>query len=617
MTEELQRKIATLHTGCGVYQFLDVDGARLYVGKAKNLRSRVRSHFGKHEQLEGRHKVLYRKTAAIDTIITDTEAEALILENTLIKKHQPRYNINLRDDKSYPYICIKNEPFPRVFPTRRLIKDGSKYFGPYADVGSMRRALRAVRQMFQLRSCSLDLSPKPIAAGKYQTCLEYHIKNCKAPCVGYQTPEDYAVTIKQVEAFLNGHTSGLVQSLEAAMHAAAEALRFEEAARLRNQISAIKSYAERQKVVTADPVDRDLFAVAAHTEENVAAAVLFKVRDGKIIGRQHKILSGIDGHTSGELLQTYLERYYTEAVFIPDEVFLSAEVPGAAPLRSYLSERRGKKVHFKAPQRGEKADLMRMVEANARVVVEDWVQQLIKRGEDRIPYAVKALMADLRLSRMPLHIECFDISHLQGTGTVASCVVFRHGRPLKKAYRGYKIRSVADGRADDFQSMREVVARRYKRVQAEEDSCPDLVIVDGGKGQLSSAVQALSELNVLGLFPIIGLAKRLEAVYFPGDQDPIFIAKQSLALQLLQRVRDEAHRFAVDLQRKQRRKRTLHSELLNIPGIGPKRAESLVKTFGSVKKVKQASAEDLAEVVGTLAAQAIRSYAEQRDPVSA
>ena len=614
MTDVLWQKIASLPTSHGVYQFKDADGGLLYVGKAKNIRSRVRSHFGKREQLEGRHKVLYRKTSEVEVILTDTEAEALILENNLIKEQQPRYNINLRDDKSYPYICIKNEPFPRILPTRRLIKDGSRYFGPYADVGTMRRALRAVHNIFQLRTCSLNLSPEPIAAGKYETCLEYHIKNCAGPCVGHQSAEDYDRTIKRIESFLNGKTSSLVNALQETMQRAARELRFEEAALLRNQIAAIKSYAEQQKVVTTQEVDRDLFAVATYRAEDVAAAVLFRVRDGKIIGRQHKILSGIAGHSEAKLMQTYLEHYYTEAVFIPDEVFLATPTSNPAALAHYLTGRRGKKVVLKVPQRGDKADLMRMVEANAQLVANEWVAQLIRRGEDRIPYAVKALQADLSLKRLPRRMECFDVSHLAGTGTVASCIVFFNGRPRKREYRGYKIRSLAEGQSDDFKAMYEGVRRRFKRIARESGPLPDLVIIDGGKGQLSSAVKALESVGILGKFPVVGLAKRLEAVFFPGDPDPQYIAKQSASLQLIQRARDEAHRFAIALQRKQRRKKALHSELLDIPRIGPKRAQALIRKFGSVRKVKQAPLKELSALVGTRAAESIQRYVAKQRP---
>jgi len=612
VTDQLLEKIATLPTSPGIYQFKDNSGAWLYIGKAKNIRSRVRSHFGRPDQLEGRRKLLYRKTADIAVIVTDTETEALILENTLIKQHQPRYNIELKDDKSYPYICIKNEPFPRVFATRQLIKDGSRYFGPYTNVRTMRRALRAVRQIFQLRSCSLDLRPKSIAAGKYQVCLEYHIKNCAAPCVGYQTPEEYENTLSHIEAFLNGKNEILVRKLDKARLRASAALRFEQAGLLRDQIEAVKEYTEKQKVVIRYPVDRDLFAVAARREENVAATVLFKVRDGKLIGKQHKILSGIDGHTDAELMQTYLERYYTEADFIPGEVFLATEAVSAEALAIYLSRRRGRKVVVKTPQRGEKAELMRMIEQNASVTADEWVQILAKRGEDRISYAVKALQSDLNLPHLPHRIECFDISHLGGTGTVASCVVFINGKPSKRNYRSYKIRSVPEGKPNDFMAMHEAVTRRYKRLFHERAELPDLVVIDGGKGQLSSAERALKEISAYGNFPVIGIAKRLEIFYFPGDPDPVYISKQSASLQLIQRVRDEAHRFAVNLQRKQRRKKLLHSELLDIPGIGKRRAEALVKAFGSVPKVKHASSDALAEVVGKKAAKSIRQYVTEQ-----
>lgn len=613
VTERLSQKLGMLPTRPGVYQFKGADGVVLYVGKAKSLRSRVRSYFRDSRHVEGRLRLLVKKTEDVDIIVTDNESEALILENNLIKTLKPRYNINLKDDKTYPYICVKNEPFPRIFPTRRIHKDGSRYFGPYTDVKNMRRALRAIRSIFKLRTCSLHLAPEPIAAGKYQTCLEYHIQKCAAPCVGYQTREDYDATIAQVEKLLNGHTTALIKLLEQSMREAAERYQFEEAAQRRNQIAAVRKYSQRQKVITTENVDRDLFAVCADRVEDVAAAVLFKVREGKVIGRQHKYLRPVAGRPDEDLMQTWLEHYYTEAVFFPDEVYLSGKTANPEPLEDFLRQNRGRKVLLKTPQRGEKADLMKMIEANARLLLEDWKLQQMKRGEERIPYAVKALRDDLRLRDLPLRIECFDISHLGGTGTVASCVVFDKGKPRKREYRSYKIQSVEDGLPDDFLSMREVVNRRYRRVRKENGPWPDLVVVDGGKGQLSSAVQALKEADVYGRFPIIGLSKRLEEVYFPGDSDPRHIAKQSASLQLLQRVRDEAHRFAVEMQRKQRRNRLLNSELLAITGIGQKTAQKLIKAFGSVRRIRETSEEDLAGVVGPKAAQRIRAYMEQ-DP---
>jgi len=609
----LEQKLANLPTRPGVYQHKDADGTVLYVGKAKNLRTRVRSYFQESRPKDGRLQVMIRKIADVEVIVTDTEAEALILENNLIKKLKPRYNVNLKDDKTYPFICIKHERFPRIFPTRRVQKDGSKYFGPYTDVKNMRLALKTIRSIFKLRTCTLNLAPEPIAAGKYQPCLEYHIKRCAAPCVGYQTEAAYDQTVAQIEKLLNGHTEALIALLQDEMKRVAADLKFEEAATLRDQIEALKQYAERQKIVSQDFVDRDVFALSADREENIAAAVLFKVREGKMVGRQHKYLRRIEDRTDAELLQTWLEHYYTEATFFPDEVYLSTEIAAPEPLEDYLREQRGKKVIVRVPQRGEKADLMKMVEANARLLLDEWKLAQMKRGEERIPYAVKALQEDLRLPRLPCRIECFDISHLGGTGTVASCVVFENGQPKKRDYRTYKIRSVDAGKPDDFQSMREVVARRYRRVLEENGPWPDLVVIDGGKGQLSSAVEALQQTNVYGRFAVVGLAKRLEEVFFPGDTDPRHIGKASASLQLLQRVRDEAHRFAVKNQRNQRKK-MLHSELLDIPGIGAKTAQKLLKAFGSVKRVREAPEEVLAAVVGLKTTAAIRAYFDNASP---
>ncbi len=611
VNEILSEKIAALPTRCGVYRFMDKRGAYLYIGKAKNLRSRVRSYFRGGDAREGRIRLLIRKTADVDVIVTDTESEALILENNLIKKLRPRYNINLRDDKTYPYICIKNEPFPRIFPTRTLRKDGSRYFGPYADVGSMRRALEAIRSVFKIRTCALNLAAEHIQAGKYQPCLEYHIEKCAAPCVGYQSSASYDETIAQIVRLLNGHSEALIQTLQEAMQGAATATQFEEAAALRNRISAIRKYSERQKVVATDQADRDLFALATSRQDNVAAAVLFKVREGKMIGRWQKVLRRIEGTTDGELLQSAVEAYYTEASFFPDEVYLSTRLADESPLADFLRSRRGRKVAIRVPQRGEKAALMRMIEANARLLVGEWKVKQMKRGEERIPYALKSLRSDLDLERLPRRIECMDVSHLGGTGTVASCVVFEMGKPRKRDYRAYRIRS-AEGGPDDFQAMREAVYRRYARVRAEGGPWPDLLVIDGGKGQVSSAVTALKGAEAYSKFPVIGLAKRLEEVYVPGDRDPVFIARHSASLQLIQQVRDEAHRFALEFQRKRRKKRLLHSELLAIRGVGPKTAQKLVRAFGSVRKVKEAGQSDLAAVVGPWTAERIRAFVDHQ-----
>ncbi len=611
MNAALQEKLDALPTRPGVYQHKDSEGRALYIGKAKNLRSRVRSYFQENRPRDGRLAAMISKIDDVEVIVTDTEVEALILENNLIKRLKPRYNINLRDDKSFPFICIKNERFPRVFPTRRVRRDGSRYFGPYTDVKDMKLMLHTIRQIFKLRTCSLRLDPEPIAAGKYKTCLEYHIKKCAGPCVGLQTEESYENTIRQVEKLLEGKTRDLIALLEDEMKRQAGSMRFEDAADLRDRISALKKYSERQKVVSQDLIDRDLFALHLDRVEDVGIGVSFKVRDGAVLGRQHKLIKRIEGQTDGEIMQSFVERYYTEATFFPDEVLLSVGPEHPTALEAFLREKRGKKVPLVVPERGDKAALIRLVLANARLLLSEYQLEKAKQEEGRIPQAVKSLQKDLRLPYLPRRIECFDISHLGGTGTVASCVVFESGKPRKSDYRMFNIRGTKTGVPDDFEAMREVISRRYTRISEEDGPWPDLVVVDGGKGQLSSAVEALNEIGVYGRFPIVGLAKRLEEVFFPVDTESLFIPRTSASLQLLQRIRNEAHRFAITMQRKRRKKSTLTSELLEIRGVGQQTARKLVKKFGSVKKVREADEAALAEVVGRSLAAAVRRHFDE------
>jgi excinuclease ABC subunit C len=614
MTDALAEKLKHLPTRPGVYQHKDAEGTVLYVGKAKNLRNRVRSYFQEGRPRDGRLNALVARIADVEVIVTDTEAEALILENNLIKALKPRYNVSLRDDKTYPFICIKNERFPRVFPTRRVRRDGSLYFGPYTDAKAMRLVLKTIKDLFKLRSCSLNLSEAAIRAGRYTPCLDYHIQKCAAPCVGYETEAHYNQTIEQIKTLLNGKTDTLVALLEDEMRRLAGEKKFEEAAELRDRVAALRKYAERQKVVTDRDVDRDLFALEVDREDDVAVGVLFKVREGKIVGRQHKYLRGLDGTDDPALMQRFLEDYYTEATFFPDEVLLAAPAEDAGPLEALLREGRGRKVPVKVPERGEKADLMGMVQANARLLLGEWKLQRQKQEAERVPRSVLALERDLHLKKPPRRIECFDISHLAGTGTVASCVVFEDGRPKKSDYRLFKIRSLERGEVNDFRAMREVVERRYARLLEENGPWPDLVIIDGGKGQLSSAVEALQRVDVYGRFPVVGLAKRLEEVFTPGRSESVMIPRTSSSLRLLQRVRDEAHRFAVTAQRKQRRLKDLHSELMDVPGVGAKSVQKLLTTFGSVKGVRAASEADLAAVVGPAMAQKVRAHFEAAPP---
>ena len=608
MTDALADKLKNLPTSPGVYQHKDAEGKVLYVGKAKNLRSRVRSYFQEGRPREARIQALVAKIADVEVIVTDTEVESLLLEDNLIKRLRPRYNVLLKDDKSYPYICIKKERFPRVFPTRKVRKDGSEYFGPYTDAKAMKRTLKTIKDLFKLRSCSLHLNEAAIEAGKYQPCLDYHIQKCAAPCVGYETEAHYESTIAQIRTLLNGKTNELAELLRDEMQRLAAEKKFEEAAEYRDRIRALDQFAQKQKVVTDPDVDRDLFALAVDREADAGVAVLFKVREGKIIGRTHKILRGIEGTADADLLQRMVEAYYAEAAFLPNEVFLAGPLAEPSAVEELLREKKGRRVEVRTPQRGEKVDLMNMVEANARLLLGEWKLEQEKREEDRVPRSVLSLQRDLRLKNPPRRIECFDISHLGGTGTVASCVVFQDGRPRKSDYRTYKIRTVEHGKPDDFQSMREVVERRYARLLEENGPWPDLVIIDGGKGQLSSAVESLRRVDVYGKFPVVGLAKRLEEVFVPGEGRSIIIPRTSSSLRLIQRVRDEAHRFAVTAQRKQRRIKDLRSELLDIPGVGAKTAKKLLTELGSAKAVKAASEAEIAAVTGPAVARNVRQF---------
>ncbi|WP_412063232.1 excinuclease ABC subunit UvrC [Rubrivirga sp. IMCC45206] len=608
MTDALADKLKHLPTTPGVYQHKDAEGKVLYVGKAKNLRSRVRSYFQEGRPKQAKTEALVRKIADVEVIVTDTESESLLLEDNLIKRLKPRYNILLKDDKTYPYICIKNERFPRVFPTRKVRRDGSLYFGPYTDGKAMKLMLKTIKSLFKLRSCSLHLNQAAIEAGKFQPCLDYHIQKCAAPCVGYETQAHYDASIEQIKKLLNGKTGELLELLRHEMGRLAAEKKFEEAAEYRDRVRAIETYAQKQKVVTDPDVDRDLFAITVDREADAGVGVLFKVREGKIIGRQHKVLRGVEGVEDAELLQRLVEAYYAEAMFTPNEVFLAGPLEDPGALEELLREKRGRRVEVHTPQRGEKFDLMNMVEANARLLLGEWKLEQSKREEDRIPRSVLSLERDLRLKKPPRRIECFDISHLGGTGTVASCVVFQDGKPRKSDYRTYKIRTVEDGKPDDFQSMREVVERRYARLLAENGPWPDLVIIDGGKGQLSSAVESLRRVDVYGKFPVVGLAKRLEEVFVPGSSESTIIPRTSSSLRLIQRVRDEAHRFAVTAQRKQRTIKDLRSELLDIPGVGAKTAKKLLTEVGSVKAVKSATEAQLAALVGPSVARKIRAH---------
>ncbi len=603
VSPSLREKISTLPTKPGVYLHRNDEAKIIYVGKAKNLRNRVRQYFDQNRQVDAKTKVLMAKIADVEVIVTDSEAEALLLENNLIKQHKPKYNILLKDDKSYPYIRVTNEQFPRIFSTRKLIRDGSKYFGPYTDLRYMYALLRTLRALFPLRSCDLPLTDDSIAMGKFKVCLDYHIKKCEGPCQAFVSREHYGTHIRQAIQILNGRTREVERQLEDAMQIHADNLQFEEAARLRNRLSVLKEYAERQKVMSTDLVDRDVLAL--YRDDHQACTVLFTIRDGKLIGKRHFFASNVLYQSDAEILEGVLSKYYQETESIPPEIYLQTEIPNDDFFIDWLSKLRSGPVELVVPKIGEKRKLVNMALANAEFLLRDVQLQLLKR-EESVPRAVASLQRDLRLQRPPRRIECFDNSHLQGTDYVSSMVVFVDGKPRKSDYRKFKIKSFVGN--DDFAAMREVVERRYKRLLEENGHLPDLIIIDGGKGQLSSAVEILRSLNLYGKIPVVGLAKRLEEVFFPEQSDSVLLPRSSGALRLIQQLRDEAHRFAITFHRELRSKRTLHTELRDIKGIGEKKAQELLIRLGSVEGVRQASVETLQEHVGLAAARAVYEH---------
>lgn len=597
----LIEKIEALPSRPGVYQFKNIDGKIIYVGKAQNLRNRVRQYFHKSRSADLRIDAMVSKIADVELTATDSEIEALILEANLIKQLKPRYNVLLKDDKSYPYIAITKEPFPRVFVTRRKTS-GSRYFGPYTDVKSMRSALKTVRDLFMIRSCNLDLTEESIKKNKFKVCLDFHIKKCEGPCEAYVSKEHYNSLINQAAQVLCGKTKIVLESLKKEMDAHAVASRFEEAAIIRDRMNALSMYSEKQKIVDSTETDRDIIALVS--KEDDACAVIFKVREGKMIGSQHIYLSNTSGKPFSELLEAVLERYYLEQEDIPPELFLSAEIRNTEIIQNWLEKKSGHPVNIQFPKSGDKAKLVALVHTNAQFWLDELELMRLKRG-DIIPNSLKALQRDLRLSAPPRRIECFDISNIQGADTVASLVVFADGKPKKSEYRKFKIRTVEG--PNDFASMQEVIERRYARLLQEKNILPDLIMVDGGKGQLSSAIEVLNKLK-LNTVPIIGLAKRLEEVFLPKQNEPVQLPRTSSGLRLMQQIRDEAHRFAVTFHRSVRTKRIIQTELAIIQGVGKKRANDLLETFGSIQGVRAATEEQLITIVGKTAAKNILKY---------
>ncbi len=601
--EKVLAKLPDLPKNPGVYIYKNTAGKIIYIGKAKNLRNRVRSYFHKRGPADAKTKAMIGNIDDMDFIITDSEAEALILEDTLIKKNRPRYNIMLKDDKSYPYIRVTKEPYPRIFTTRKVIRDGSKYFGPITEASQLKQLIKTIRTVFHIRSCNLNITEDSIASRKHKTCLDYHIHKCQGPCEGLTSYEEYNNNVRQAIDVIIGKTKDLEKLLEEEMERLAEELRFEEAAETRNKLTYLREYTCRQKIVSTELLDRDVFAVAKI--DDAACSLVFKIRDGKLTGKRHFIIPKAPGLELEEILQTTLEKWYLESDFIPKEVILPCELREPEFIEAWLAEKKGRSVEITVPKAGEKKKLVNMANTNAEFLLRDYFIALAKR-EQSVPRVLLSLQRDLRLKAAPARIECFDNSHIQGSELVSSMVVFENGKPNKSEYRKFKIKTVPSN--DDFAAMREVVSRRYSRAVEEKQALPNLIIIDGGKGQLSAAVGILEELKILDKVTIVGLAKRLEEVFFPNDPEPVLLPKSSGSLKLIQQVRDEAHRFAITYHRKLRDKRTLRTELTEIEGLGEKTAQKLLVQFGSVGNIRNVSVEELAKAIGMKKAVKVAEY---------
>ncbi len=603
MSEDLATRGRALPDRPGVYIFRNAREEILYVGKAASLRARVRSYFGSPRALEGKTRSLVRRIADFEYIITSTEQEALHLEATLVKRHQPFYNVRLKDDKHYPYLKIDvHEPWPRVYITRRVESDGARYFGPYASAGSVRTTLALVKKLFPWRSCT-----KTITGTDPRPCLDYYIQRCIAPCTSYCTAEEYRAVIDQVILFLEGRTTAVERALEQEMHAAAEGLEYERAAQLRDQLASVRRVTEAQLTATTTQADIDVFGLAQ--DGNDAVAQVFFVRGTKMTGRDHYALAGATDEAPSEVLQSFLKQFYESAPRVPRLVLLPVPIEETDLLADWLSAKRAGPVELRVPKRGEKRRLVAMANDNAQEALTMLrVKWMTDRGKTTA--AMEELEEALSLPRTPHRIECYDISNIRGSDPAASMVVFLDGNPAKSEYRRFKIKTAAGG--DDFASMAEVLRRRFKRLAATREpseadtsslpdagwgSRPDLVVVDGGKGQLSAALDVLRDLGLPEL-PAVGLAKREEEIFVADMGEPIRLDRRSQGLYLLQRVRDEAHRFAITYHRGLRKSRARASALDALPGVGPKRKKALLRKFGTIQAIREADTGEIADTDG-------------------
>ena len=594
----LKEQVALLPLEPGVYQFLDRTGTVIYVGKAKSLRKRVSSYFMQNKEHPPKVRVLVRQIAEIRHIVVDSETDALLLENSLIKELQPRYNILLKDDKTYPWIVVRRENFPRIQSTRQLQRDGSQYFGPYSSVTMQHSILEFIREVIPLRTCSLNLAPEAIARGRYTVCLQYHLGNCKGPCIGAQSAEEYRQLLDMAVSVLKGDLRPVRAYLEGEMRRAAEALQFETAQRYKSRLAALENYSARSVIVSARIVDVDVFSLVE--DDDAAYCNFLRIRNGSITAVSTvRLTPGVD--TDRAQMLTLASQHVVEQI-AGGELAREVIVP-FLPSATMLFDG----VTFTVPRRGEKLDLLAFSERSARIYRAEQLKNMeIKNPERHTERLMNAMQKELRLPRQPRHIECFDNSNLQGTNPVASCVVFRDGRPSRKEYRHFNIKTVVG--ADDFASMREIVFRRYTRLMAEGQELPDLVIVDGGKGQLSNAYAVLCELGLEKQVPIVGLAKRLEEIYYPGDPMPYYLSRTGEPLKVVCHIRDEAHRFGITFHRQKRSNDFLRSELKGIAGIGPRTVETLLGHFRTVARIRNASDEELIELIGAARTQRLRKH---------
>ncbi|KGL61985.1 excinuclease ABC subunit UvrC [Polaribacter sp. Hel1_85] len=592
MPTPLELQIKTLPNEPGVYQYFDKEDIIIYVGKAKNLKKRVASYFNKNHE-NGKTRVLVKKIVRIKHIVVNTETDALLLENNLIKKYKPRYNVLLKDDKSYPWLCIKKERFPRVFMTRRVIKDGSEYFGPYTSVRTVRVLLDLIKELYPLRTCNYDLSHQNINEGKYKVCLEYHLKNCKGACEGLETETHYNNSIKEIRNIIKGNFKESLEKFQKMMLSFAEKMEFEEAQKIKEKLSLLSNYQSKSTIINPSINNVDVFSIIS--DETHGYANFLKISNGSIIQSHTTEIKKKLDETDKELLELFIveirQRFDSQSpeVYVPFKVDL------------------GENLKVTIPKLGDKKRIVELSERNAKYYRQEQFKQIQIVDPDRHVKRIMAQMKkDLRLSVEPRHIECFDNSNIQGTNPVAACVVFKDGKPSKKDYRHYNIKTV-DG-PDDFASMEEVVYRRYKRLLAEDQPLPQLIIVDGGKGQLSSALKSLDILGLRGKIAIIGIAKRLEEIYYPGDPIPLYLDKKSETLKITQYLRNEAHRFGITFHRNKRSKSAIKSELEQIPDVGTQTITTLLRKFKSAKRVKEASKEDLVEVIGNARATKVFQY---------